>query len=149
VFAEGAVVWAEGGGEVRINVEFADDFAMDKHGNDDFGPGLEGTGEITWIGIDVIDEDSTPGGGCGAANSPVERDAGVVRRSPFERSEGQDILAAVFFNHVEADPIVASEFFMEERNDALHESVRRIGGFGESLESRKEISGSGLCGHGD
>ena len=44
VFAEFAVVGAEGGVEVGVDVEFADDFFVSEDGDYDFGFGFEGTG---------------------------------------------------------------------------------------------------------
>ena len=41
VFAEFAVVGAEGSVEVGVDVEFADHFGMGEDGNDDFGFGFE------------------------------------------------------------------------------------------------------------
>jgi hypothetical protein len=44
VFAELAVVRAEGGQEVGVDIEFASNFAVTEDGDYDFGFGLEGTG---------------------------------------------------------------------------------------------------------
>src|SRR5258706_14753675 len=79
VFAEFAVVGAEGGEEVGVDVEFADDFAADENGDDDFGFGFEGAGEIARVGVDVVNDDGFTAGGCGAAAALGKRDAGVRR----------------------------------------------------------------------
>ena len=50
VFAELAIAGAEGGEEVGVDVEFTDDFAVNEDGDDDFGFGFEGAGEIAGIG---------------------------------------------------------------------------------------------------
>jgi len=135
---------------VGIDVELADNFAVNEYRNNDLGPGFERTGEITRIRIDIIDDDGFACGGCGSAEALVERDASVGCRRSFEGAEGEDIVATLFFKHVEADPVVVVEFFVEERNDTLHERVRRSSGFGECVESWKKIARPGVhCGHGD
>ena len=45
------------GGEVAVDVEFADDLAVSKDWHHDFGLGLERTGEISRIFADVVDDD--------------------------------------------------------------------------------------------
>ena len=49
VFAEGTVGGTEGRGKVGVDVEFADDFAADEDGNDDFRFGFEGAGEVAGV----------------------------------------------------------------------------------------------------
>ena len=120
MFAEFAVVGAEGGEEVGVDVEFADDFAADEDGNDDFRFGFERAGEIAGVGVDVVDDDGFAAGGRGAADALVERDAGVGRHGALEGAEDKRV-ASFPFEHVEADPVVASEFFVEERDDGFHE----------------------------
>ena len=106
MFAEFAVVGAEGGEEVGIDVEFADDFAADEDGDDDFGLGFERAGEVARVGVDVVDDDGFTAGGRGAADALVEGNAGVGRHGALERAEDEGV-AAFPFEHVEADPVVA------------------------------------------
>jgi len=145
VFAEFAVVGAEGGEEVGVDVEFADDFAADEDGDDDFGFGFEGAGEVAGVGVDVVDDDGFAAGGRGAADALVEGDAGVGRHCAFERAEDEGV-ASFPFEHVEADPVVAGEFFVEKGDDGFHERFTGRGGFGESVELRDDVGRFQVCG---
>jgi hypothetical protein len=148
VFAEFAVVGAEGGEEVGVDVEFADDFAADEDGDDDFGFGFERAGEVAGVGVDVIDDDGFAAGSCGAADALVERNAGVGRHGAFEGAEDERV-ASFPFEQVETDPVVAGEFFMEKRDDGLHEGFAGGGGFGERVELGNDVGRFGINGgHG-
>jgi len=148
VFAEFAVVGAEGGEEVGVNVEFADDFAADEDGDDDFGFGFEGAGEVAGVGVDVVDDDGFAAGGSGAADALVERDAGVGRHGAFEWAEDESV-AAFPFEHVEADPVVAGEFFVEKGDDGFHEGFAGGSGVGEGIELGNDVGRFQICsGHG-
>ena len=138
VFAEFAVVGAEGGEEVGVDVEFADDFAADEDGNDDFGFGFERAGEVAGVGVDVVDDDGFAAGGRGAADALVERNAGVGRHGAFEGAEDEGV-AAFPFEHVEADPVVAGEVLMEKRDDGFHEGFGGDGRPGERVELGNEV----------
>lgn len=148
MFAEFAVIGAESGLEVGVDVEFADDFFVREDGDYDFGFCFEGTGQIAGIGIDVVDDDSFAGGGSCAADALMERDARVGSHGAFEGAENEDVMIAVFFEHVEADPIVASEFFVKKGNDAFHERVGVGGRNGKAIESRDQVGGFCVCGGG-
>ena len=102
-----------------VDVEFADDFAADEDGNDDFGFGFEGAGEVAGVGVNVVDDDGSAAGGSGAADALVEGNAGVGRHGAFEGAEDERV-AAFPFEHVEADPVVAGELFVEEGDDGFH-----------------------------
>ena len=148
MFAEFAVVGAEGGVEVGVDVEFADDFAADEDGDDDFGFGFEGAGEIAGVGIDVVDDDGFAAGDSGAADALVEGNAGVGRHRAFEGAEDERF-ASFPFEHVEADPVVAGEFFVEKGDDGFHEGFAGYGGFGERVELGNDVGGFQVCGgHG-
>ena len=114
MFAEFAVFGAEGGEEVAVDVEFADDFAVDEDGDDNFGFGFERAGEIAGIGVDVVDDDGLAAGGGGSADALIERDASVGSHGAPERAQDEHVGIAVEFEHVKADPVVASELFMEQ-----------------------------------
>ena len=145
MFAEFAVVWAEGGEEVGVDVEFADDFAADEDGDDDFGFGFEGAGEIAGVGVDVVDDDGFAAGGRGAADTLVERDASVGSHGAFEGAEDKGV--AVFpFEHVEADPVVTGELFVEKGDDGFHEGFAGGSGFGEGVELGNDVGGFQGCG---
>jgi len=122
VFAEFAVVGAEGGVEVGVDVEFADDFAADEDGDDDFGFGFERAGEIAGVGVDVVDDDGFAGGGRGAADALVEGNAGVGRHGALEGAEDERV-APFPFKHVEADPVVAGKVLVEKRDDGFHQGL--------------------------
>ena len=141
VLAELAVVRTERGEEGGIDVEFADDFAVSEDRDDDFGLGFERTGQIAGIGVDVVDDDGFPAGSGSTANTLVERDAGVGRHGALERAENQNVLATFLFEHIKADPIVAGEFFVEERDDALHEGLGVVRGDRERVELWNEVGG--------
>lgn len=145
VFAEFAVVGAEGGEEVGIDVKFADDFAADEDGDDDFGFGFEGAGEIARVGIDVVDDDGFAAGSSGAADALIEGDAGVGRHGAFERAEDERV-AAFPFEHVEADPVVAGELFVEQSDDGFHEGFAGGGGLGERVELGNDVGRFQVCG---
>ena len=150
MFAESAVFEAEGGEEVGVDVEFADDFVANEDGDDDLGFGFEGAGQIARIGVNVIDDDGLAGGRGSAADALVERNAGVRRHGALEGAEDEDIVVAFLFEHVEAHPVVTSELFVEESDDALHEAFGRSGGYGKGIESGDEVGGFDLrSGHGE
>ena len=145
VFAEFAVVGAEGGEEVGVDVEFADDFAADEDGDDDFGFGFERAGEVAGIGVDVVDDDGFAAGGRGAADALIEGNAGVGRHGSFVGTE-DECVASFPFEHVETDPVVAGELFVEKGDDGFHEGFAGWGGFGERVELGNDVGGLLLCG---
>ncbi len=146
VFAEFAVIEAEGGVEVGVDVEFADYFFVYEDGDYDFGFSFEGAGQIAGIGIDVVDDDSFACGGGGAADALMEGDARVGRHGSFEGAEDEDVMIAFFFEHVKANPIVTSEFFVKKGDYAFHERIGVAGRNGEAIESRDEVGRFCMCG---
>ena len=138
MFAEFAVVGAEGGWEVGVDVEFAGDFAADEDGDDDFGFGFERAGEIAGVGLDVVNDDGFAAGRSGAADALVEGDSSVGRHGALEGAEDERV-AAFPFEHVKADPIVASEFFVKKGGDAFHEGVGIGGRNGKAIKSRDKV----------
>jgi len=148
VFAEFAVVGTEGGEEVGVDIEFADDFAADEYGDDDFGFGFERAGEIAGVGVDVVDDDGFAAGGRGAADTLVKGNAGVGRHGAFEGAKDESV-ASFPFEHVEADPVVASEFFVKKSDDGFHERFAGCSGLGERVELRNDVGRFQVCGrHG-
>ena len=133
VFAEDAIARAKSGEEVGIDVEFTDDFAVDEDGDDDFGFGFEGAGEIAGIAGDVVNDDGHAAAGRGAANALVERDAGVWRHGALEGAEDEDIAGGFVLEHVEANPIVFGELAVEEHDDVCHEGFGGSGGDGQAV----------------
>ena len=70
-FTESAVFRAEGSEEMAVDVEFADDFTANKNRNNDLGLGLERTGEVAGVRVDIINDDGLAAGSCGAANTLI------------------------------------------------------------------------------
>ena len=145
VFTDLAVVGAEGGEEVRVDIEFADHFAANENGNDDFGFGFEGTSEIAGIGTDVVNNDGFAGGGRGATDALIQRDARVGSHGALEGTEHEDVAIGFLFEHVETNPVVTSELLVQEGGDAFHETFGGGGGFGELVESRDQLGGLREC----
>ena len=79
----------EGGGKVAVDVEFANNFAVHKHRNDDFRFGFKRAGEIARIFGHVVDDNRLPAGSGRSANALVERDARVRRHRALKGSEHQ------------------------------------------------------------
>ena len=59
-----AVFGAKSGGEMAVDIEFSCHFTLDVHGDNNFRLGLERTGQIAGIRIDIVHNDGIPGGGC-------------------------------------------------------------------------------------
>jgi hypothetical protein len=146
VFAKLAVVGAESGEEVGVDIEFAGNFAVNEDGDDDFGLGFERAGEITRIGIHVVDNDGFAGRCRRTTDTLIEWDASVRSYGAFEGAENEDILIAFFFEHVEADPIVGSELLVKDRDNAFHQGFCGSRGIGEGIESRDQVGRFGMCG---
>ena len=150
MFAELPVVGSEGGEEVGINVEFADDLAVAKDGNNDFRFGLQRAGKIARVGIHVVNDNGSTARSRGATDSLIQGDAGVGRHGALERAENEDVAVGFPLEHVKTNPIVASELGVKERDDALHESVGRGRCGGEGVQFGNQIGGLGVCGgHGN
>lgn len=150
MFAELAVVRAESGEEVGVDIEFAGNFAVNEDGDDDFGFGFKRAGEIAGIGIDVVDDDGFAGGSGGTTDPLVERNASVRRHGAFEGAENENVTIAFLFEHVEPNPVVAGELLVKDGDNALHESFGRGRSFGEGIENRYQVSRFGTCGgHGN
>jgi len=139
VFAEYAIGGAKCGKEVRVDVELTDNFATDKDGDNDFGFGFEGAGEIAGIAGDVVNDDGHAATGGGAANALVERDAGVGRHAALEGAEDEDVMIGFLFEHVEANPIVFREFAVKERDDVVHQGFTGSGSDGQSVQFGNEV----------
>ncbi len=133
VFAEQAIVGAEGGQEVGVDIEFTGDFAVMEDGDDDFGFGFEGAGEIAGIAADVVNDDGHAATGSGTANALVERDTSVGRHGALEGAEDEDIAIGFLFEHVEANPIVFDELAVKERDDVFHQGFAGSGGDGQAV----------------
>ena len=149
MFAEQAIVGTEGGEKVGVDIEFTGNFAVMKDGDDDFGFGFEGTGEIARIVGDVVDDDGLAGAGRGTADALIERDASVGSHGALERAEDECGVIGVFPKHVEADPIVFGELAVKEGDDVLHQGLCGKGCDGERVEFGNEVGGFRMCGGHD
>ena len=76
---------------------------------------------------------------------PWLRGMRVWRHGAFEGAEDERV-AAFPFEHVEADPVVAGELFVEERDDRFHEGFAGGSGFGERVELGNDVGGFWVCG---
>lgn len=119
VFAELAVVGAECGEEVAVNVELTDDFSLRENRNDDFGFGFNRAGQVAGILVHVIHDHSAAAGRCGAADALIQRDARVRCHASAKRAENEHV-GIICVDHIEADPVVASQFFVQQRDDGVH-----------------------------
>jgi hypothetical protein len=150
VFAKLAVVRTKGREKMGIDVEFTGDPAVGEDGSNDFGFSVERTGEVARVGIDVVHNDGFTVGSGGAADALIQRDAGVGSHRAFERPENEHVAVPFFLEHVEADPVVAGKFSMEERDDSFHERFARGAGRGEGIEFQDQICSFYVCrGHGE
>jgi len=149
VFAEEAIVGAEGGEEVRVDVEFTGDLAVNEDGDDDFGLSFEGAGEIAGIAADVVDNDGLASAGSSAADALIERDARVGRHGALEGAEGEDVAVGFPFEHVEAHPVVFGELGVKERDDVEHQGFGGSCGDGESVKFANEVRRFRICGGHD
>src|SRR5882757_1984090 len=89
VFAEFAVVGTEGGGDVAVDVEFADDFSFCENRNDNFGFCFERTSEIARIAVHVVHDNSLSARSSCAADALVERNTRVWRSGAAERAKDE------------------------------------------------------------
>jgi hypothetical protein len=68
------VLRCESRGEVAVDIQFAHDFPAHEHRDNDLRFGFQRTGQITWVLVDIIDDDRQTAGGSRAANALIERD---------------------------------------------------------------------------
>ena len=139
VLAHGAIVDTEGGGTMAVDIEFAFHFAANENGDDDFGFGFGGAGEVARVGVHVVDDDGFSGGSGSTADALIERDASVRGHRAFERAEFEHVF--IFgIDHVEADPVVLQQVFVEQRDDRRHESLFGGGADGQGIELRNQVA---------
>jgi len=146
VLTEGAIFIAKSGEEVRVDVEFTHDLIANKNRNDNFGFGFERAREIAGIGLHVVHDDGLAGGRRSTADTLIKRNTNMWRHGAFERTKHEDIAITFLFEHVESDPVVPREFFMEQANDAAHQLFGRTRRDGKRIKSRNQIRRFRLCG---
>lgn len=139
VLAELAVIGAERGEKMAIDVELSDNLSIYKNGHDDFGLGFEGTCEVARVAVNVIDHDGFAGRGRGPTDALIEGNASVRSECTDERAEDEDVASRLILEHVETDPVIACEFFMEEGADFLHEVAGAWTLRSEGIEFRNQV----------
>jgi hypothetical protein len=150
VFAKRAILWAESSEKVGVDVEFADNLRVRKDRDDNLRLGFERAGEVARISTDIVHDDGLPSGGRGPADALIQGDSGVRRHGPFEGTENENVVIPFLFDHVEANPVIARELFVQESHDPFHEGVGGVGGNGNRVESRNQVGWFRLCcGHGE
>src|SRR5512133_1797991 len=77
---ERAVVVAERGRAVRVDVDLSDDLAFVDDRDDDLAPGRGKAGEIALVSVHVVDDFGLAARGRGTADALSDRDPHVVRR---------------------------------------------------------------------
>ena len=107
VFAELAIIGAKGGKEMGVDVEFARNPVVNKNRDDNLGLGLERASEITRVGGNIIDDNSFASGSGGTEDALIECDACVRSHGALEGAEHEHVAVGIFFEHVEANPVVA------------------------------------------
>ena len=122
VFAEFAVVGTKGGGDVAVDVEFADNFSFCENRNDNFRFCFERAGKIARIAVHVVHDNSLSARSSRATDALVERNTRVWRSSAAKRAEDKHV-GVIGIEHVEADPVVARELFVQQADDGVHQGV--------------------------
>jgi hypothetical protein len=111
---------------------------VDEDGYDDFRLGLEGAGQITLVGRNIVNDNGLTSR-CGrATDALIERDTGVRGHGPLERAENEQVAICFFFEHVEVHPVVTRELLMKGGNNSLHEGFGRGGARGEGIQLRNQ-----------
>ena len=108
----------EGGGLVAVDVEDGDHGAgrvEDRH--DDFRAGRGGAGDMTWKGLDIVDELCPALAGRGAADPAVEGDG----QAAVAALVGADAQQAGLGHPVEADPVEPLVRLVEFGGDRGHQ----------------------------
>jgi hypothetical protein len=128
----------EGVGEVAFDVEFGGQFLIYENGDDDFRFYERRACEITGIGGDVLDNDDFAGGGSGAAESGVERDASVGREAAGVGTD-DEVVGVGGIDEIKTCPVVTSHFLVKALGHQLHEGVGGGSGFGKVLKFLEKV----------
>ena len=118
------VLRCESRGEVAVDIQFAHDFPAHEHRDNDLRFGFQRTGQITWVLVDIIDDDRQTAGGSRAANALIERDAGVRRHSPLEGTEHEHGRLSAGFQQIKAHPVVFQHTLVQNLHHGRHEFLR-------------------------
>lgn len=115
---------------MAVDVDFADDFAVCVDGHDDLGFGFDGAGEITRVGMDVVDDDGLVLRYGGSADALMDGDACVLGGRATEGAEDEHF-SVVGVEHVEACPVVMRQVRRDDVDDEVLQGLERWGGGGE------------------
>ena len=148
-FEKAAVVGAEVGEGVAVDVYFADDLAVRPDGNDDFRSRFQGAGEVARVAGDIVDDHRFFLCDGGSADAFGDRDAGVFGRRADKWTQDQHLRISRI-KHVEAYPVVAGEPVGDALDGEVLEEGQTVGGAGEVSDFRDQsFVDGGLCfGHG-
>src|SRR5207249_4653052 len=125
VLDEFLIFESEGGGEVAVDVQLANDFTMSKDRDDDLGFGFQRTRQIARIFADIIDHDGPATRGSGATDAMIHRDASMGRHRTYERYQREHGRPRLWLDHVKAHPVVFQHLLVEQPAESLHEFTRR------------------------
>src|ERR1039458_4374435 len=133
-FKEAAVGLGEGGWGVAVDIDFAYYFAVGVDGDYDFGFGLDGAGEITRVGVDVVYDYCFSRGGCRAADAFRYGDADVGGGGADIGAEDEG-LVVVGVEHVKAGPVGVGGVLSDGLDDGLLEGFEGWCGCGQLLHA--------------
>lgn len=112
---------------MAINVDLADDLAINPDRHNNFGLRFERTCEIPWIGCDILNNDRFAlSNGC-TADSLCDRNAHVLCRRAMEGPKHKDV-RITDVQHVEADPVVMRQALGDARYVEFLQFSQFLGG---------------------
>jgi hypothetical protein len=106
--------------KIALDVEFGCELFFDEDRNDDFRLHQRGSRQVTRICSNVVYYHDLSTLGCRATEPPVERNAGVGRKTAHERSNRQDP-GVCRIDEIKAHLVVLRHLFVQTLGDALHE----------------------------
>jgi hypothetical protein len=135
LFKKDSIIVTESGGGVTVDIDFANypPACVDRHHN--LRSGLDGTGQVAGIGIDIIDDDSFAVLYCRSTNTFTDGDSHMGRWIANERSNDQH-LSVGRIEHIETHPAEVSETPCHTLNDASFQTLKR---YRESLKGSEFI----------
>ena len=139
LFKKDSIFFLEGGGSVTVDVDFTDNppACVDWHHN--LRSGLDGTGQVAGIGVDIIDDDSLAVLYCRSTNTFTDWDSHMGGWIANERSNDQH-LSVSRIEHIETHPVEVSETPRHALYDASFQTLKR---FLKSLQGSEFIKKGG------
>ena len=114
---------------MAVDVEFADNLAVNKNRNHNLRLGLEGTRQVAGVLIDVVDDHRLSRGCGGSANTLMHWDARMRRHRSLERAEDEHRrLTGQFFDHIETHPVELQQPLVQQLHHLRHQRMgaRRV-----------------------